>query len=95
MTNNIWHDSIDSNFTEIAGLVDNPKTIVKHNGKYAYLADLLVLESKLETAIQALKLAKEKIEFIKYHIESGEDITVEPHCQIGIDEINKVLNKKD
>lgn len=31
MTDNIWHDSIDSNFTEIAGLVDNPKTIVKHN----------------------------------------------------------------
>lgn len=62
---------------------------------YCYLHDLLMLESKLKKAIQALKLAKEKFEFIKYHIESGEDITVDSHCQIGIDEINKFLNKKD
>lgn len=55
MTNNIWHDNIDSNFPEIAGLVDNTKTIIQHNGKYAYLGDLLALESKLEIAIKAFK----------------------------------------
>lgn len=60
--NKIWHDNIDSSFSEIAGIIDNPKNIIKYKGKYIYLEDLISLADRVEKLEQeniSLKLSLE------------------------------------